>query len=64
MNTDEGYLTAVTAAEYLSIHRNTLYRWTQMGLIKAHRIGVRGDLRYRRQDLDKFVEERTDRGHP
>lgn len=55
---DDGYLSATDAAAYLSIHKNTLYRWTMMGLIKSHRIGPRGDYRYRKQDLQSFVEEK------
>lgn len=49
------YLTARQTAEYLSIHINTLHRWTKEGRIRAYRIGERGDYRYDIKDIEAFV---------
>lgn len=43
------------AAELLGVHTNTLRRWSSRGLLKAYRIGPRGDRRFRQEDLDAFV---------
>ena len=43
------------AAEMLGVHTNTVRRWSSRGLLKAYRIGPRGDRRFRQEDLDAFV---------
>jgi len=43
------------AAEMLGVHTNTVRRWSSRGLLKAYRIGPRGDRRFRQKDLDAFV---------
>ena len=43
------------AAELLGVHTNTVRRWSSRGLLKAYRIGPRGDRRFRQEDLDAFV---------
>ena len=45
------------ACEFLKCHPNTLRAWDKKGLLKAVRIGVRGDRRYRKEDLIKFVNK-------
>ena len=45
------------AASLLGIHTNTLRRWSEKGLIRAHRISLRGDRRFRREDIDSFLKE-------
>ena len=57
------YLKAKDAAEYLSIHINTLHRWTKEGRIKAYRIGERGDYRYDIADIEVFVRGESADGH-
>jgi len=44
-------------ARLLHIHPNTLRRWSDQGLIKAYRIGLRGDRRFRRADIASFLVE-------
>jgi len=44
-------LTTGEACRILSIHGNTLRRWSEQGLIIAYRIGPRGDRRFRREDI-------------
>lgn len=50
------YLTIRQACELLQVHPNTLRSWDKKGVLKAHRIGVRGIRRYKREDLIKFME--------
>ena len=48
-------LTVAEAAERLRAHAHSVRRWADMGILPSHRVGVRGDRRFRRQDLDKFL---------
>jgi excisionase family DNA binding protein len=50
-------LTIGKACQVLYVHCNTLRRWTEKGLIKAYRVGPRGDRRYRREDVDALLAE-------
>ena len=38
-------------AEFLGYHNNTIIRWTDKGILKAYRIGPRGDRRIRAVDI-------------
>lgn len=49
-------LTSRQAAAALGIHLNTLKRIAGLPFV---RIGTRGDRRYRRADLDKYLEVNT-----
>jgi excisionase family DNA binding protein len=51
-------LSATDAARFLGIHANTIRRWSDDGLIRAYRVGTRLDRRFRRTDLEKFLETR------
>lgn len=44
------------AAEMLNVHPNTLRKWDREGVLKAVRFGVRGDRRYRKEDLEKYLK--------
>ena len=44
------------AAAYLRVSERTMRRAVAAGEIKAYRVGGRRDLRFRREDLDKFME--------
>lgn len=50
-------LTPREVAELLHIHTNTLRRWSDEGRIAAYRINPRGDRRYRRQDIERFLAQ-------
>jgi excisionase family DNA binding protein len=50
-------LTVGDVAILLSIHINTVRRWADEGMLKAYRIGTRHDRRFRREDIDAFLEE-------
>lgn len=43
----------------LHIHEQTLRRWSDQGIIKVYRIGVRGDRRFRREDVATLLAEAT-----
>ena len=44
-------LTITQASELLGVHKNTLRAWDKKGYLKAIRIGIRGDRRYKRSDI-------------
>ena len=50
-----GMLTIQEVARLLHVHSNTLRRWTDQGLIKAYRIGPRGDRRFRAEDVEGLL---------
>ncbi len=45
-----GMLTVREVSQLLHVHSNTLRRWSDQGIIKAYRIGPRGDRRFRAED--------------
>jgi excisionase family DNA binding protein len=49
-------LTAGDVARMLNVHINTVRRWSNQGIIRAYRIGTRGDRRFREEDIINFVE--------
>ncbi len=50
-------LTVREVSQILHVHSNTLRRWSDRGLIKAYRIGPRGDRRFRLEDIARLLEE-------
>jgi excisionase family DNA binding protein len=50
-------LTVREVAELLHIHCNTVRRWSDQGLLKAYRITPRGDRRFKREDIARFLAE-------
>ena len=46
------------AAKYLGVHIETMRRWAREGVIPAAKLGNRGGFRFRREDLDCFLERR------
>ena len=53
-----GWLTTDEAAAYLKVHPETVRNWARKGVIPAAKLGNRGGFRFRREDLDRFVESR------
>ena len=49
-------LTLGEASAYLKCHPNTLRSWDRKGILTAIRIGVRKVRRYKKEDLEKFVQ--------
>ena len=41
----------------LHIHANTARRWSDQGIIKSYRITRRGDRRFRKEDIARFLAE-------
>lgn len=50
-------LTASEVAALLNVHINTVRRWSNQGILKVYRIGSRGDRRFKREDIDRFIQE-------
>jgi len=50
-------LTTSDVSRLLNVHINTVRRWSNRGIIKAYRIGPRGDRRFRRKDIASFLTE-------
>lgn len=49
-------LTLEEASAYLKCHPNTLRQWDKKGILPAIRIGERRARRYKKEDLEKFVQ--------
>ena len=47
-------LTTSEVARILNLHINTIRRWSNQGILKAYRIGSRGDRRFKKEDIDNF----------
>ena len=48
-------LTIRQVADLLHIHANTVRRWSDLGVLKAWRVGPRGDRRYRIEDINTII---------
>lgn len=51
----EELLTLRETAKILKVHPNTLRLWDKKGVLKAVRIGVKKVRRYRKEDIEKFI---------
>lgn len=52
-------LTMRDACRVLNVHSNTLRRWSDLGLVKAYRIGLRGDRRFKMEDIEELLVARA-----
>lgn len=50
-------LTVKEVARMLHVHPNTLRRWSNSGRLKACRINERGDRRFKREEVARFLAE-------
>ena len=50
-------LTVKEVARLFHIHPNTLRRWSNNGRMKAYRITRRGDRRFKREEIARFLAE-------
>ena len=41
--------------EILKVHPNTLRIWDRKGILKAVRMGIRGDRKFRRDDVNNLI---------
>ena len=55
-------LTVREVARLLNIHVNTVRRWGDQGLLRAYRITSRGDRRFKREDVDLFLDRLNSNG--
>jgi excisionase family DNA binding protein len=53
-----GMLSTSEVANLLHIHINTVRRWSNLGILKPYRIGPRGDRRFLRDDVIRFLTKR------
>ena len=56
-------LTLREVARLLHVHPNTLRRWSNDGKIKAYRITERGDRRFKREEVTRFLAELNGGNH-
>ena len=47
------------AAEILGVNPETLRRWDRSGKLKAIIISKRGDRRYRKEDIEKLINSKS-----
>jgi excisionase family DNA binding protein len=50
-------LTVKDVARLLHIHVNTARRWSDQGIIRSFRVTRRGDRRFRREDILRYLAE-------
>ena len=50
-------LTVNGVARLLHIHVNKVRRWSDQNILKSYRITRRGDRRFRREDIARFLAE-------
>ena len=55
-------LTTNEVARLLNVHINTVRRWSNQGILKAYRIGSRGDRRFRQEDIARFLSPKNQDG--
>ncbi len=48
-------LTVNEVSQILHIHSNTVRRWANQGILKTYRVNNRGDRRFVREDIDRFL---------
>lgn len=51
-------MTTSDVARLLSVHINTVRRWSNQGILKTYRIGSRGDRRFDQKDVEQFLYEK------
>jgi excisionase family DNA binding protein len=62
MSDTAAWLRTPEAARYLGVHEETVRRWAREGVIPAAKLGNRGGFRFKREDLDRFLERRRTEG--
>jgi len=53
----ESMMTVRDVADFLHVSLCSVRRWSARGTLKSYRIGSRGDMRYRLEDILRFLEE-------
>jgi len=52
-------LTVGEVARMLQIHENTVRRWSDRGILKAYRFGIRGERRFVKEEVEALIAKRT-----
>ena len=52
-------LTTSDVARLLSVHINTVRRWSNQGILTTYRIGSRGDRRFDQKDIERFLYQKV-----
>jgi excisionase family DNA binding protein len=55
----EELLTLNETAQILKVHPNTLRSWDKKGVLIAIRIGVKKARRYKKEDIEKFINKKN-----
>ncbi len=55
--TEKNMLTVKDVADFLGIHTNTVQRWSDKGILEAHRYGPRKDRKFDKEWIERFKEE-------
>lgn len=59
-------LTIGEVARMLHVHKNTIRRWSNQGILKAYRFGLRGDRRFIKEEVEAVIarlkENKSDKG--
>ena len=55
----EELLTLREAAQVLKVHPNTLRLWDKKGMLIAVRIGTKRVRRYKKEDIEKFINKKS-----
>ena len=53
---DGRMLTIRDVSLMLSVHPSSVRRWVDQGLLRCYRIGLRGDRRFKAEDIHSFVD--------
>lgn len=53
----EGMMTGREVGDFLHVSISTIRRWSDKGMLKSYRVGPRGDRRFQRQDVLRFLKE-------
>jgi excisionase family DNA binding protein len=61
MDRQTDWMRTPEAAKYLGVHIETMRRWAREGAVPAAKLGNRGGFRFRREDLDRFLEGRLEK---
>ena len=54
---NSGIMTTSEVAYFLRVHPNTVRHWTNKGLLPSFRLGTRRDRRFKREDVDHFLQQ-------
>ena len=54
-------LTLKEASDALKVHPNTLRQWDKKGILKAVRIGIKKVRRYRKEDIENFINKSSNK---